>query len=163
MLATAGSEEAELTAELAKYTGAELHLVQVKLVPITPPYPEVLDWRDDLESADREPWALLDEQVKKVKEVGGTVAGLHLIEEEPAEELVALAEELGVSLIVVSSRDRGRIRRALAGGVSDWVVRHAPCPVLVVPSHKSVDNRARLSRGTRTARSEASKEASAQR
>ena len=58
LLATDGSEEAELTAELAvelaKYTGAELHLVQVKLVPITPPYPEVLDWRDDLACADRE-------------------------------------------------------------------------------------------------------------
>ena len=95
LLATAGFEEAELTAELAKYTGAELHLVQVKLVPITPPYPEVLDWRDDFGSADREARELLHEQAKKVEEAGGTVAGVHLREEEPAEEIVALAEELG--------------------------------------------------------------------
>ncbi len=81
-------------------------------------------------------------------------------EELPAEEIVALAEELEVSLIVVGSRDRGRIRRALGGSVSDWVVRHAHCPVLVVPSQRGADNRARLSRGTWTARSEASKEAS---
>jgi nucleotide-binding universal stress UspA family protein len=169
LLATDGSEEAELVArvavEVAKSTGSELHLVHVKLLPITPPYPDVLDWRwgEDLERAEREARELLDEQVKKVEDAGGTVAGAHLREEEPAEEIVVLAEELEVGLIVVGSRDRGRIRRAFAGSVSDWVVRHAPCPVLVVHSHKGADNRARLSRRTWTARSEASMEASARR
>lgn len=136
LLATDGSKEAELAAgvavELAKSTGAELHLVHVKLLPIIPPYPEVLDWRDDLERADREARALLGEQVKKIEVAGGTVAGAHLREEEPAEETVALAEELGVGLIVVGSRDRGRIRRALMGSVFDQVARRARCPVLVV-------------------------------
>jgi nucleotide-binding universal stress UspA family protein len=168
LLATDGSEEAELAAEaaaeLAKSTGAELHLVHVKLVPITPPYPEVLDWRDDLACADREARELLDEQVKKVKKLGGTVAEIHLREEEPAEEIIALAEELGADLIVVGSRHRGRIRRALASSVSDWVVRHACCPVLMIGAGaRLADNRGRLSRGTWTARSEASKEASARR
>ncbi len=166
LLATDGSEEAELAArvaaELAKSTGAELHLVHVKLIPITPPYPEVLDWRDDLEGADREARELLDELLKKVEEAGGAVAGLHLREEEPAEEIVALTEELGADLIVVGSRQRGRIRRALASSVSDWVVRHARCPVLKIGAGaRLADNRACLSRGTWTARSEASKEASA--
>jgi nucleotide-binding universal stress UspA family protein len=136
LLATDGSEEAELAAgvavELARSTGSELHLVHVKLLPLTPPYPEVLDWRDDLERAEREARELLDEQVKKVEDAGGTVAGVHLREERPAEEIVALAEELGADLIVVGSRNRGRIRRALAGSVSDRVVRHAHSPVLVV-------------------------------
>ena len=136
LLATDGSEESELAAgaavELAESTGAELHLVHVELLPITPPYPEVLDWRDDLECADREARELLDEQVKKVEEAGGTVTGVHLREEEPAEEIIALAEELGVGLIVVGSRNQGRIRRALTKSVSDSVVRHARCPVLVV-------------------------------
>jgi nucleotide-binding universal stress UspA family protein len=167
LLATDGSEEAELATraavELANSTSSELHVVLIKLLPITPPYPEVLDWREDLDRAEREARELLDEQVEKVEDAGGTVAGAHLREELPAEEIVALAEELGACLIVVGSRDRGRIRRALAGSVSDWVVRHAPCPVLVVSSHKGADNRARLSRGTWTARSEASKEASARR
>ncbi len=120
LLATDGSNEAELAAgvavELARSTGAELHLVHVKPLPITPPYPEVLDWRDDLERADREARELLDEQVKKVEEAGGAVAGIHLREQRPpADEIVTLAEELGVSLIVVGSRNRGRTRRALAG------------------------------------------------
>ena len=137
LLATDDSEETELTAgmavELARSTGAELHVVHVKLLPITPPYPEVLDWREDLERAEREARELLDEQVKKVEEAGGAVAGIHLREGgPPAEEIVVLAGELGIDLIVVESRDRGRIRRALTGSVSDRVVRRARCPVLVV-------------------------------
>jgi nucleotide-binding universal stress UspA family protein len=47
-------------------------------------------------------------------------------------EIVALAEDLGVGLVVVGSRGQGGIRRALMGSVSDAVVRHAHCPVLVV-------------------------------
>jgi nucleotide-binding universal stress UspA family protein len=153
LLATDGSEEGEL----AEGTGSDLHVVHVKLIPITPPYPEVLDWREDLEWAEREARKVLDEQVKEVEDAGGTVAGVHVREEQPAEEIVALTEELGVSLIVVGRRGRGRIRRALAGSVSDWVVRHARRPVLVVGAGTRVaDNRARLSRRTWTARSEAS-------
>jgi nucleotide-binding universal stress UspA family protein len=137
LLATDGSGETELAAkvaiELAKSTGAELHLAHVKLLPVTPPYPEVLDWREDIERAGREARELLDEQAKVVEEIGGAIAGIHLREEgPPAEEIVALAEELGVGLIVVGSRDYGRIRRALTGSVSDRVVRRARCPVLVV-------------------------------
>jgi nucleotide-binding universal stress UspA family protein len=71
-VATDGSEEAELAAsvavELARSTASELHLVHVKLLPVTPPYPEVLDWREDLERAEREARELLDEQVKMVEE-----------------------------------------------------------------------------------------------
>jgi nucleotide-binding universal stress UspA family protein len=148
LLATDGSEEAELAAGvavgLARSSGAELHLVHVKLLPITPPYPEVLDWRDDLERADREARELLDEQVKKVEEAGGAVAGTHLREElPPADEIIALAEELGAGLIVVGSRNQGRIRRALTGSVSDQVARRARCPVLVVGAGVRVADGAR--------------------
>jgi nucleotide-binding universal stress UspA family protein len=51
---------------------------------------------------------------------------------KPAAEIVDLAEELGVGLVVVGSRGLGGVRRALMGSVSDSVVRHAHCPVLVV-------------------------------
>ncbi len=60
------------------------------------------------------------------------VAQAHLRMGKPAAEIVALAEELGVGLVVVGSRGLGGVRRALMGSVSDSVVRHAHCPVLVV-------------------------------
>jgi nucleotide-binding universal stress UspA family protein len=68
-----------------------------------------------------------------------------------AEEVVELADELGAGLLVVGSRDRGRIRRALSRSVSDWIVRHAPCPVLVIRPQKTTDDRTHLSRGLVTA------------
>jgi nucleotide-binding universal stress UspA family protein len=75
---------------------------------------------------------VLDAEVEKVRAVGGTVAEAYLRMGTPAAEIVDLAEELGVGLVVVGSRGLGGIRRALMGSVSDSVVRHAHCPVLVV-------------------------------
>jgi nucleotide-binding universal stress UspA family protein len=49
----------------------------------------------------------------------------------PGDALCTFATEVGASVIVMGSRGRGRIRRALLGSVSDFVVRNAPCPVLV--------------------------------
>ena len=46
--------------------------------------------------------------------------------------IVHLADELSVGLIVMGSRGLGGLRRALMGSVSDSVVRHAHCPVMVV-------------------------------
>ena len=46
------------------------------------------------------------------------------------------AEEIGTGLIVMGSRGYGPIRQALIGSVSDSVVRHAHCPVMVVRIEK---------------------------
>jgi nucleotide-binding universal stress UspA family protein len=51
---------------------------------------------------------------------------------DPGAMLVRLAEELGTDIVVVGSRGRGAIRRALMGSVSTHVVNNAPCPVVVV-------------------------------
>jgi len=61
-----------------------------------------------------------------------TLAQAHLVEGGVAQEIVGLAEEIGAGLIVIGSRGRGGIRRTLMGSVSDSVVRHAHCPVMVV-------------------------------
>jgi len=70
---------------------------------------------------------------KKVRSTGAEVAQAHLIEVRVAPEVVvALAEDIGAGFIVMGSRGRGGIRWALMSSVSDLVVRHAQCPVLVV-------------------------------
>ncbi|MFL5990716.1 MAG: universal stress protein [Rubrobacteraceae bacterium] len=43
-----------------------------------------------------------------------------------------MSEEIGATMIVMGSRGLGAVRRALMGSVSDSVVRHAHCPVLVM-------------------------------
>jgi nucleotide-binding universal stress UspA family protein len=45
--------------------------------------------------------------------------------------LCDLARERSAAAIVMGSRGRGGIKRALLGSVSDHVVRNAPCPVVI--------------------------------
>ncbi len=50
-----------------------------------------------------------------------------------AAEIVKTAKDWPADLIVIGGHGRGRIERALLGSVADAVLRHAPCPVLIVP------------------------------
>jgi hypothetical protein len=70
--------------------------------------------------------------VKGIEVEGMAVAGSYLRTGRPANEIVELSEDLGVGVVVIGSRGLGGISRALMGSVSDSVVRHASCPVLVV-------------------------------
>lgn len=149
LLATDGSEDAahatEAAVELSKKTDSELHVVYVGNDAYSAPmvYPEATDpvWvgQEDpvlIEELGRQfeqvARQTLDAEVEQVRAVGGTVAQAHLRMGTPAAEIVDLAEELSVGLVVMGSRGLGGIRRALTGSVSDSVVRHAHCPVLVV-------------------------------
>lgn len=48
------------------------------------------------------------------------------------EGICTYAREHGMNLIVVGSHGRSGLVRALLGSVSNFVVNHAPCPVLVI-------------------------------
>jgi nucleotide-binding universal stress UspA family protein len=56
---------------------------------------------------------------------------------DPGRRICSVAEEVGSDLIVVGSRGRGFLRRAILGSVSAHVVHNAPCPVLVVRARSS--------------------------
>ena len=132
LLATDGSREAQLAAttaaELANTTNSELHLLHVG--ELRPTF--LAQTEEEPAELQRQAKRLLDEQHKTLKEAGGTVREAHLRQGKPDEEIVDLAERLGIGLIVMGSRGRGRIRRALMGSVSESVVRHAHCPVTIV-------------------------------
>ena len=54
---------------------------------------------------------------------------------DPDDEILRFCEEQGdVGLLVLGSRGLGPVRRRLMGSVSESVVRHAHCPVLVARS-----------------------------
>jgi nucleotide-binding universal stress UspA family protein len=149
LLATDGSENVspatDVAVQLSKVTDSELHITYVgeDAYSATLIYPETTDpggvEREDpvlLEQLQRQfeqmSRRVLETEVEKVREAGGRVAQTHLRMGKAAAEIVELAEELGAGLVVVGSRGLGGIRRALMGSVSDSVVRHAHCPVLVV-------------------------------
>src|SRR5919112_1858743 len=138
LLATDGSEDAELATttalELAKSTSSELHIALVE----EPVYAYVdasgysfFDAELDHE-LEKQARMRLDAEVEKIRSAGVAVAQAHLRVGAAAAEIVDLAQEIGAGLIVMGSRGLGGIRRALMGSVSDSVVRHAHCPVMVV-------------------------------
>lgn len=58
-------------------------------------------------------------------------AGTRIVEGSPGQAICALADETGAAVVVIGSRGRSGLQRAVLGSVSDHVVRHAPCPVVV--------------------------------
>jgi nucleotide-binding universal stress UspA family protein len=142
LVATDGSEEAALAlttaADLAKSTNSELHVAYVFPTAVQRPFPNPITSRPqevlehELEEAMHQAQEFLDREVEQVKAEGVTVTDSHLVRGQPDRELVHLSEELGAGLIVMGSRGLGGVRRALMGSVSDSVVRHAHCPVLIV-------------------------------
>jgi nucleotide-binding universal stress UspA family protein len=149
LLATDGSENVahatDMAVQLSKLTGSELHVVYVgeDAYSATLIYPETIDLggiqREDpalLEQLQRQfeqmSRRVLETEAEKVREVGGTLTQAHLRMGKADVQIVDLAEELGAGLVVVGSRGLGGIKRALMGSVSDSVMRHAHCPVLVV-------------------------------
>jgi nucleotide-binding universal stress UspA family protein len=145
LLATDGSEEAELAAlravDIAETTDSELHAVHVGVLPtFLESYPGTLGYSEKLyEQIQEESRERLRELSWRVQVAGGTVAGSHLRMGKVDLEVVALAKELEVGLIVMGCRGHHGIRRAIEGSISDGVIRHAPCPVLVVRSHESAE------------------------
>jgi nucleotide-binding universal stress UspA family protein len=150
LLAIDGSTEASLATEaaveIAIKTRSELHLVYVRSDPLLTTlyegeYPRGVqdldhEFDEELESAGRAAQEVLDAAVRKVDSLGGAVAQAHLMEGRAPQEIVSLAETSGIGLIVMGSRGRGGVSRTLMGSVSDSVVRHAHCPVLVVRAYQ---------------------------
>ncbi|KAH6802832.1 Adenine nucleotide alpha hydrolases-like superfamily protein [Perilla frutescens var. frutescens] len=60
-----------------------------------------------------------------------------IIEGDPKEMICDVAEQMQVDLIVMGSRGLGKIKRAFIGSVSDHVIHHAKCPVLVIKAPSS--------------------------
>lgn len=136
LLATDGSRDSELAAEvasdLAVKTDSELHIVHVEpSLGILGLYgvPDAVSYASE---AKQEARKLLDEQVKRVEDLGATVSETHLGEGHPDKVIVQTSERIRAGLIVIGSRGFGALQRTLIGSVSSSVVHHAHCPVMVV-------------------------------
>ena len=149
LLAIDGSEETELATrkavDLANTTCSELHVVFVGQLPnflmkMKDPHVVIVDRlgvdRMLYDEIERESLEILWRLTWQVKLSGGSVAGAHLRMGNVAEEIVELAKDLEMDLIVMGSRSHGGLRRVIEGSISDFVVRRAHCPVMIVRTEK---------------------------
>ena len=79
----------------------------------------------------RDAQAVLDRALSRAREEEVDAEGI-LMDESPTKALTEASE--GAELLVVGSRGLGGLTGALLGSVSTACVRHATCPILVVPS-----------------------------
>ena len=131
LLATDGSEDADFAAraaiELSNRTASELHVVHVWHEVPTPHFHSFV--RAQLRQEAEE---VLQKQLERIEQSGGTIAEAHLREGRTVDEILDLSDELEVGLLVVGSRGLGGVGRILLGSVSEGIVHHSRRPVLVM-------------------------------
>ena len=131
LLATDGSADAALAAraavELSNRTASELHVVHSWQSVPSARFESFI--RAQLK---QEAGELLAEQERLIEAGGGKIVGTHLRRGPAVDEILNLAGELEAGLIVMGSRGMGPVHRLVMGSVSEGVVHHARCPVLVL-------------------------------
>lgn len=123
---------ARFAAELAAALNAELLLLHVFDAPTVA--------QMGLEALDREGVARAKDYVAKGsfdaarKAIGDldVVIKTHTELGHPAHGIVSFAQTSSADLVVMGTRGRSEVAGLLLGSVSEYVMRHAPCPVTVV-------------------------------
>jgi nucleotide-binding universal stress UspA family protein len=122
-------------AEQARLTGRELHAVVAWDFPVTYDGPVLADFDWGGEAAG----ALQKAVENTIGQPGASGVVQHKTRGHPARVLVDAAD--GADLLVVGCRGHGGFAGMLLGSVSQHVLAHAPCPVVVVHQHDTVTGR----------------------
>jgi len=103
---------------------------ELTLLHVVQPYPAVPEMApvdvETIQDGRRELEALR-------KTIGDAVrSATSLCTGEPHLEIARVASELGIDLIILSTHGHKGLARMFLGSTTEKVVRHAPCPVLIV-------------------------------
>jgi nucleotide-binding universal stress UspA family protein len=72
------------------------------------------------------------ERVAERLEAAGVAVEPRRVDGAPGESVVDAAREQGADLIAMTTHGRGGLGRLVMGSVADYVLQHAPCPVLLI-------------------------------
>ncbi len=122
---------------LARQLGAGLHLVHAWQMPVYAfPDGAVILGPDVVAEITGELQRSLDAMIARHKEPELAIEG-HLMQGVPDREIVRMAKELGVELIVMGTHGRTGLPHLFLGSVAERVVRTSDVPVLTVPPDRS--------------------------
>jgi nucleotide-binding universal stress UspA family protein len=98
--------------------------------PVAIPTPLPLSLTEDEKKASKR----IVDDVKEMGEAAGVKMETKIVERHPSvpDAIIQFAEENGVDLVVMGTKGKTAISRFLLGSVTESVVHHAHCPVLVV-------------------------------
>ena len=128
---TASGEALAWAADLARRIGASIEVVHAWQEPFVGGYPYTAATYEPGES-ERSARQVLDVMVDKEDESGLAEPIRRLLLNGPAAPTL-LAAAQGAYLLVVGSRGQGGFEGLLLGSVSQQLVHHAGCPVVVIP------------------------------
>lgn len=121
--------------ELARRYGAKVFAVHVRAVQITGLVPPE-SWQIVREAAERQ----ATEQAEHLQWLfRGVESEVTVIEGEVWKELESIIKEKNIDLIVMGTRGRQGLEKILLGSVAETILRRAPCPVMTVGPHASID------------------------
>ena len=126
----------EEAVEIAKYSKGEICLLTSVKMPSFVSSVAASDLVKGLENDSRKYFEdILKEYEDKIKQEGITVSSV-ILDESPGKAIVRYAEKEEFNLIVMGSVNRGSVERMLTGlgSVSNYVLQHAKCPVLIIKS-----------------------------
>lgn len=133
LLATDGSPHSrralEKAVELARATRAEVQVLVVSSRVFMRPLYGVE--RDLLVPSQAESGQILQEAYAYMRQHGVVPETLHRVG-APADTILSVARQEGSDLIVLGSHGRSGLQRYLLGSVSEKVLAHAPCSILIV-------------------------------
>ncbi|MBN2502892.1 MAG: universal stress protein [Anaerolineales bacterium] len=123
----------------AKAFDSELVLLAVPAVPELKDYRAPDEFITNLrDKANQEMNRFLEAVARSLREDGLEVRTL-VQGSRPDREIVAVGEEEGADLIMMTSRGRGGVDLLFMGSVADRVVQHTESPVFMVPVHERPD------------------------
>jgi nucleotide-binding universal stress UspA family protein len=143
----------EIAIQIAKKFDGKITLIHVYSVTIRPvimPEPTTLtppmipamtpaEVSKAVEATRKAGASILTDGEQKVKAEEVQVETL-LKEGHTVQEIIRTAKEGKFDLIVIGGRGISKIRELLLGSVTDGVIHHAPCPVLVIKFPRSDDS-----------------------
>jgi len=139
LLAVDGSDHSYEAVRALKYLARaqELHIVHVLDVP-SPAYPMMMpevaqELYEVVERNMRDDGTRLLDRIVSLLPLDVGPVTKHLVVGSPAEQIVALAEQLNVGLTVLGTRGLGPIKERLIGSVSHRVLTFAPGTKLMLP------------------------------
>jgi nucleotide-binding universal stress UspA family protein len=128
-----GSEHAfhalAMALALAKQNNSELHMVSVEEIDYMPEFIEEV--REETGTAARRFHKVL-QRARAMAEESHVKLDTHVIAGHPVRDIVELAKELKVELLVIGATGHSALYDRLIGSRADRIVQLAHCPVLVV-------------------------------
>ena len=137
---------------VAEKFGARVTILRVTVAPETliaqtaagaPGLPEagpLLDPTPVVEAEQQEATSYLQRLTQRLTSSGVREVNAEAPEGPAAETIVERARSLGVDLIVMSTHARGGLGRLVFGSTADAVLRHTPCPVLLIRVEESAES-----------------------